>query len=98
MTLASLDVFRQSCALGLWFIAGCGLGLLYFRVLWWNVRLLTSGAKPVMAALLGAARFAGLGFALFLASHSGVLPLLAMVLGVLVGRGAVVRRLRPEAA
>ncbi len=91
MTLAN-------CALVLWFAAGCGLGLLYFGVLWWNVRLLTSGTKPVMAVLLGLARFAGLGFALFLASHSGVLPLLSMGCGVLAGRGVVVRRLRPEAA
>ncbi|MDR3505850.1 MAG: ATP synthase subunit I [Acidocella sp.] len=98
MTLAGLDVSPQSYRLVLWFAAGCGLGLLYFGVLWWNVRLLTSGAKPVMAALLGALRFAGLGVVLFVASHAGVLPLLAMVLGVLAGRGVVVRRLRPEAA
>lgn len=90
MTLAN-------CALLLWFAAGCGLGLLYFGILWWNVRLLTSGAKPVMAALLGAVRFAGLGVSLFLATISGVLPLLCMVLGVLAGRRVVMRRLRREA-
>lgn len=98
MTLASFGTFQASCALVLWFAAGCGLGLLYFGVLWWNVRLLTSGAKPVMAALLGAVRFGGLGLALFLASDFGALPLLAVVLGVLAGRVVVVRRLRPEAA
>lgn len=97
MILTSSTIFQASGAPALWFAAGCVLGLLYFGVLWWNVRLLTSGAKPVMAALLGAVRFGGLGCVLFLACHSGVLPLLAMMLGVLAGRAVVVRRLRPEA-
>jgi hypothetical protein len=90
-------MIRANFVLMLWFAAGCGLGALYFAMLWWNVRLLAGGAKPGMAALLGGARFAGLGLALFLASHAGGLPLLCMAAGVLAGRAVVVRRLRPEA-
>jgi len=98
MTLAESEVLQVSRHLVPWLAAGYGLGLLYFRMLWWNVRLLTSGARPVVAALLGAARFAGLGVILFLASRCGAQPLLVMALGVLAGRAAVLRRLRPEAA
>lgn len=76
--------------------AGLGvvLGLIYFRGLWWNARMLAGGrpAKRVVALMLG--RFVLLAAVLALVAHAGALPLLATALGLLAGRQFVLRRVR----
>jgi F1F0 ATPase subunit 2 len=77
--------------LGAGFSAGALLGLLYFHGLWWQSRLL-AGGRAGKALLLTAGRLMLLGSALTLAGRAGALPLLAMTLGILVARKAVIRR------
>jgi F1F0 ATPase subunit 2 len=79
--------------LGAGFGAGAVCGFLYFQGLWWQSRLL-AGGRPGRALLLTAGRLVLLGGALALAVRAGALPLLAMPLGILVARTAVIRRVR----
>jgi F1F0 ATPase subunit 2 len=72
-------------------IAGGGIGILYFRGLWWNASLLSQGGRTGVAITLLVGRFAVLGGMLTLASIEGALPLLVTALGVLIGRSAVMR-------
>lgn len=83
-------VFRVAAHL----TAGILLGVLCFRSLWWNARLLTSGGRitTTIAFILG--RFAVLGGLLTLASFECALPLLSTALGVLIARPLVMRRVR----
>lgn len=73
---------------------GVGLGLVYFRGLWWNARMLAGGrsAKRVVALMLG--RFVLLAAVLALLARAGALPLVAAALGLLAGRQFVLRRVR----
>jgi F1F0 ATPase subunit 2 len=77
--------------------AGMALGVLYFRSLWWSARLLVSGRRMAMVVSLTIGRFAVLGGLLLLASREGALPLLAVVLGLLIARSAVMRRVKRAA-
>jgi F1F0 ATPase subunit 2 len=77
--------------------AGIGLGVLYFRGLWWNVRLFAMADHLPASIALMVGRIALLGGLLALASLEGALPLLAMTLGVLVARALVMRRTRETA-
>ena len=70
--------------------AGVALGALYFRGLWWNARLFAASANLPVSIGLVIGRFALLGGVLVLASLEGAMPLLAMALGVLAARWAVV--------
>jgi F1F0 ATPase subunit 2 len=76
---------------------GLGLGLVYFRGLWWNARLFASKGRAAMAVGLVLGRFVLLGGLLTLASLEGALPLLATALGVLIGRSVVMRRVMETA-
>ena len=78
-----------------WFLAGLAIGFGYFTSLWWNTRLFTAGGSARSAILLMICRFAILGGGLTLASLGGALPLLITAQGVLTGRFAVMRRMRP---
>ncbi len=72
---------------------GVALGALYFSCLWWHARQFGQGGR--LGALLAgsAVRFALLGGALWAASLEGAMPLLTTALGVLLARGAVMRRM-----
>ena len=72
--------------------AGIALGILYFRSLWWNVSRLTGDGRVVTTIALTAGRFVLLGGLLTLASLEGALPLLALALGLFIGRSVVMRR------
>jgi F1F0 ATPase subunit 2 len=78
--------------------AGTALGILYFCGLWWNVRELTGDGRLMTTIVLMIGRFILLGGLLVLASLEGALPLLAMALGVLMGRFIVMRRTAETAA
>ena len=96
----TLDSFGSVQNWTLWLVlaahlaAGGVLGVVYFRALWWNVRLFAQGGRVTTAIALAMGRFVLLGGLLGLASLEGALPLLAMALGVLIARSAVLRRFR----
>ncbi|VFU10068.1 conserved membrane protein of unknown function [Methylocella tundrae] len=81
-----------------YFAGGVALGLAYFAALWQSARLFASGGHTAVAVALTIGRFILLGGALALASLHGAPPLLAMALGVLIGRALVMRRLKEAAA
>jgi hypothetical protein len=73
-------------------VAGVGLGVVYFRGLRWNVRLFVRGRALGGSLALMAARSVLMIGLLTLAALEGAAPLLAVALGVLIGRFAVMRR------
>jgi F1F0 ATPase subunit 2 len=77
--------------------AGIGLGILYFRGLWWNARRLAQGGRMATTIAVMIGRFVLLGAVLTLASLEGALPLLVTALGVLLARAGVMRRIRRAA-
>lgn len=93
MTMAhsTLEVLRASIA----FAAGVALGLAYFATLARTLDLFVSGA-PVAAIVLQAGRFLLAAAVMYAAAQFGALPLLSCVLGFLVGRHCVLRRVRKE--
>jgi hypothetical protein len=73
--------------------AGIALGTVYFSGVRWSARLLATGGRAGFAVALMAGRFAPLTCVLTLASLHGAGPLLAMTLGVLLARAAMLRGL-----
>jgi hypothetical protein len=73
---------------------GYGVGVLYFRSIWWNARRFAGrgGLVAIIALMIG--RFAVIAGVLALASLEGALPLLVMALGVIVARFAVMNGVR----
>jgi N-ATPase, AtpR subunit len=78
----------------LYLIAGVGVGVLYFWSLHENTRLFAAGVGMSTAIMFMIGRFVLLAGILVFASREGAFPLLAMALGVLVARAAVLRRVR----
>jgi F1F0 ATPase subunit 2 len=77
---------------------GVGLGVVYFRGLWWNARLFVmAGHVPASIALM-IGRLVLLGGALILTSLEGALPLLMTALGLVIARAAVMRRVQAAAS
>jgi F1F0 ATPase subunit 2 len=79
------------------FAAGIGLGLIYFRTLWWTTQRLCTDGRPVLVITLMIGRFALLGGMLYFASLAGALPLLAVASGILLARALVLRHVRAAA-
>jgi F1F0 ATPase subunit 2 len=73
---------------------GIVLGVVHFGGLWWNTRRLAAGDRVLTTVLLMIGRFVLLAGLLTLVSREGASPLLAMALGVMVGRFAVMHRVR----
>ncbi len=94
LSIAHLPAWAVALSLAAHLAIGIGLGLLYFRTLWWNTRLLAEGRRTTTAVALMLGRFVLLAGLLTLASLEGALPLLVMALGILIARSAVLRRLR----
>jgi F1F0 ATPase subunit 2 len=80
--------------LAAWFVAGIALGVVYFVGIWWSARQFADGGRVTTTIALSLLRLAVLGGLLALASLQGAGPLLAMALGVVLGRFGVMRRLR----
>lgn len=74
--------------------AGLMLGLMYFGSLQWNVSRFIRGIGIVRTIALMILRFIILGAVLTLASLAGPSHMLAMTLGVFVGRSFVILRTR----
>jgi hypothetical protein len=92
LSFSHLSIVAAALSLILHLAAGFGLGLLYFQSLWRNAQFLAAGGGLTTVVVLGLARFILLGGLLALASLEGAPPLLAMALGTLVARRAVMRR------
>lgn len=87
-----LPAWAVLLGLGAHFGVGFGLGILYFRSLWWSTRRFAGSMAATLALMIG--RFALLGGVLTLASLEGALPLLTVALGVLAARSVVMNRVR----
>ncbi len=74
--------------------AGIVIGMLYFRSLWSNVRQLAGGGRVTTMIALIVGRLALLSVVLVLASLEGTGALLATVLGVVIGRAVIMRKVR----
>ena len=100
MSIASFDVLPTW--VGLLGLAahlgvGFGLGIFYFRTLWWSASRFTGRGSLVATIALMIGRFVFIGGVLTLASLEGALPLLTMALGVLIARFVVMNRVREAA-
>jgi F1F0 ATPase subunit 2 len=80
-----------SAALILYLLAGATLGLVYFAMLQWTVRLFTDGAGGSFVLPLYAVRIAAAVLVFWLVAQQGALPLLLVLLGFLIARIAVQR-------
>jgi F1F0 ATPase subunit 2 len=74
--------------------AGAALGVLYFRGLAWIVSRLIGDGRILTIIALMILRFIVLGGLLTLASFAGALHMLAVTLGVFIGRSVVLHRTR----
>jgi len=93
----ALPAWAMLLDLGLHLAAGVLLGTVYFRTLWWNVRMFAVAGRVTTAIAVMGARLVLLGCLLALASLEGALPLLLMAAGVLIARPEVMRRVREAA-
>jgi hypothetical protein len=73
------------------FAVGAGAGVLFFRSLLWNTRLMVGGGRISTAVALILSRFLLMGGLLTLAALEGATPLLATALGVFIGRFFILR-------
>jgi F1F0 ATPase subunit 2 len=80
------------------FIAGAVAGSVYFRALWWSTKRFVDGGRASATIAVALGRFILLALLLVLAGRQGAASLLAMALGVLLARYAVVRRVREAAS
>lgn len=80
-----------SAALILYLLAGASLGLVYFAILQWTVRLFAGGAGGSLVVPLYAVRIAAAVLVFWLVAQQGALPLLLVLLGFLIARIAVQR-------
>ena len=86
-----------SVSLVAWVLAGIGVGTAYFTSIWWSAGQFSEGGRITVTLALALLRMIVLGGLLALASFHGAGPLLAMALGVVLARFAVMRRLREAA-
>jgi F1F0 ATPase subunit 2 len=94
MWFADLPAWGMLLSLSMHFAAGIGLGVLYFRSLWWTACRFAGGGRVTTTIAVVLGRFTLLGVLLMLASLEGAMPLLVMALGILIARYAVMRRIR----
>jgi F1F0 ATPase subunit 2 len=77
-----------------WLCCGALIGAAYFGMLGWNVRLLTFGRAPLVAAIVQVVRFALLvGLLAAIADCCGALPLISAVAGIIAARTMITTQL-----
>ncbi len=76
--------------------AGAGAGVVFFRSLLWNTRLIVGGGRVSTALALTLSRFLLMGGLLMLAALEGAAPLLATALGIFIGRFYVLRAAKTD--
>jgi F1F0 ATPase subunit 2 len=90
-SFGALPAWAALASVAIHFAMGLALGRFYFHGLWRQTRRLVAGAGAATTIALMIARFALLGALLTFASLEGAAPLLALTLGVLIARRAVMR-------
>jgi F1F0 ATPase subunit 2 len=93
----SLPAWAMPLCLAAHLAAGIVLGVFYFRGLWWNVCHFVRGGRATTALALMVGRFVLMGALALSASLEGALPLLALALGILIARSAVMRSIQETA-
>ncbi|MCE7027739.1 ATP synthase subunit I [Jiella avicenniae] len=88
----ALPEWTVVAGLPLCLLAGVALGLAHFGALWRQAQALAGKVRPSRAAAEVLARFAVLVAGFVAASLLGAGPLLALALGVMIGRWLVMRR------
>ncbi len=91
LAFGALPAWAAVASVAVHFAVGLALGRLYFHGLWRQTRRLVEGGATAATIALMIARFGLLGALLTLASLEGAAPLLALTLGVLIARRAVMR-------
>jgi hypothetical protein len=86
-TLSGVEIFG-------WLIAGIALGAAYLWLIGQTVTAITQPAAKMTAAGYFVLRLALAAVALWIAAQHGALPLLGMLLGFMIARFAISRRLR----
>ncbi|MDD2875934.1 MAG: ATP synthase subunit I [Acidiphilium sp.] len=94
----NLPEWRVALGLAGFLAAGVGLGVLYFNILWWSTRAFIPRGHIGTAIALTIVRVVLLAGSLVLAGLTGAGALLAMALGVLIGRAIVLRARRAVAS
>ncbi len=89
-----LPVILLPFALAAHVLVGAGAGVLFFRSLWWNTRIMVGVGRVSTAVALLVGRFLLIGALLTLAALEGAAPLLATATGVFIGRCFVLRAMR----
>ncbi len=89
----SVTLTAMAIEAALAFGAGIAIGILHFRLLWWNARLFVRAGSALAATALQLARFGVLGLVLFVMAKSSAAVLLAGGLGLLIARHIVIRRI-----
>jgi F1F0 ATPase subunit 2 len=92
--IGSPPAFAIPILIAVYLAAGVGIGVVFFRGLWWNARLIVNGGSVATSMFLLIGRFILMGGLLTLAALHGAAPLLGVALGVFVGRFLVVRDVR----
>ncbi|MEP7173518.1 MAG: ATP synthase subunit I [Aestuariivirga sp.] len=85
----STEILHRSSMLfpfAAYFFGGAGIGVCYFLMLRRSVELMFTVNSTGKAVLLTFARLVVIGSSLALVSTQGKIPLLAMALGILIGR------------
>ena len=96
-SLDTLPAWAQILGLIVHLGAGFGLGMLYFRSLWWSARRFSEQGSLLATIAHMVGRLAVMGGILALASLEGALPLLTMALGVFIARFMAMSRVREAA-
>ncbi|MBB4301026.1 F1F0 ATPase subunit 2 [Rhodobium orientis] len=86
------DVFSILLHVALGLVAGFAVGLVHFRLLWWNTQMLLGAGSAVAAIAVIVLRFAVLVGVFVLLAQFGALALLAGAVGVLAARQVAVKR------
>jgi len=89
LLFGGLPVVALQIALAAHLVAGAGVGVLFFRGLWWNARLIVDRGPVSTSVALIVGRLLLIGALLTLAALEGAAPLLVTALGVVVGRSFV---------
>ena len=84
-------------ALALFAAAGVAVGVIFFRALRWGARVLVEGGAVSTAFALTLGRFGLVGLLLYFAIRAGAAPLLAVSVGIFIGRFLVMRATEPDA-
>jgi hypothetical protein len=92
--MSSVGILSDPAPLPATLVAGFVIGLIYFGMLWRTAKLYDSGHSWFELAVLTLGRISGAAILLASAAKLGAGPLLAALLGFLLGRAAILHAVR----